>query len=94
MTIPGTGTITHLGNGGGIYINFVPDGRLVIQENNMCKNTGSPLFITNNEAGAGEMSITDNLIDDNGTGSTGSFLFRIDNAVVDGNTITRHVEEW
>ena len=92
MTVPGTGTISHLGNCPAIGINSIPDGQVVIQENNMCKNTGSPLYITNNNAGAGGISITDNLIDDNGTGSTGSFFSQIDNATVDGNTITRHVE--
>ena len=63
-----------MGNSAAISINFVPDGQVLIQENNICKNTGAPLSIANNNAGAGEVSITDNLIDDNGTGSTGTFL--------------------
>jgi parallel beta-helix repeat protein len=92
VTVPGTGTISHLGNGAGISISFVPDGQVIIQENNMCKNTGAPLVINHNNSGAGIVNVTDNYVDDNGTGSTGGTFTDIDNAIVTGNTFTRHIE--
>lgn len=97
VTTPGAGTVYHNGNFAGIGVSHLPGGSFTIENGSICKNTGPPISLTNNEHGACVVDIYDNLIDDNGTGSTGTTFFAIDNAFIRYNTITRHIEglaEW
>jgi parallel beta-helix repeat protein/predicted outer membrane repeat protein len=92
-TTAGDGTVAYAGNSGvGIVIDNVPAGSLLIQNNNVSKNTGTGMAISNN-SGIGEVTIDDNTIDDNGTGGNGIYISQIEYATISGNTITRHIKE-
>jgi len=92
-TTPGGGTVINNGNEyGGLSVGYVPDGSLLIQDNNVSKNTNTGIGVTHNDEGDGAVTIDGNTIDDNGTGGNGIYLFDIDYATISGNTITRHIE--
>jgi len=86
--------VTYGGNiGPGIKVNNVPAGSLTIgPDNTVVGNTEDGIEVANNNDGAGEVTINDNFINDNGTGGYGIDLDDVHYATVSGNTITEHIE--